>query len=42
MQTSVVVIAVIVAVTAVLIVLWAPGRDGTQLRVMQRLRARRD
>jgi MFS family permease len=40
MQTSVVVIAVIVAVTAVLIGLWAPGRDGTQLRVIQRLRSR--
>jgi hypothetical protein len=30
-------IAVIVAVTAVLIGLWAPGRDGKQLRVIQRL-----
>jgi len=38
MQTSVLVIAIIVAVTAVLIGLWAPGRDGTQLRVVRRLR----
>jgi fucose permease len=40
MQTSVVVIAVIVSVTAVLIGLWAPGRDGTQVRVIRRLRSR--
>jgi hypothetical protein len=37
MQTSVLVIAIIVAVTAVLIGLWAPGRDGKQLRVIRRL-----
>jgi EmrB/QacA subfamily drug resistance transporter len=39
MRTSVLVIAVIVAVTAVLIGLWAPGRDGKQLRLIQRFRA---
>jgi MFS family permease len=37
MHTSVLAIAVIVAVTAVLIGLWAPGRDGRQLRVTQRV-----
>jgi MFS family permease len=41
MHTSVLAIAVIVAVTAVLIGLWAPGRDGEQLRVIHRLRAHR-
>ncbi|MGO9510154.1 MAG: MFS transporter [Mycobacterium sp.] len=39
MQTSVLVIAIIVAVAAVLIGLWAPGRDGRQLRVIRRLRS---
>ena len=38
MQTAVLVIAVIVAITTVLIGLWAPGRDGTQLPVIKRLR----
>jgi MFS family permease len=40
MQTSVLVVAVIAAVAAVLIGLWAPGRDGQQLRVSQRLTSR--
>ncbi|MBV8967024.1 MAG: MFS transporter, partial [Mycobacteriaceae bacterium] len=40
MHTSVLVIAALVAVTAVLIGLWAPGRDGRQLRVIRRLRSR--
>jgi MFS family permease len=41
MQASVLVIAIIVAVAAVLIGLWAPGRDGKQLRVISLLRASR-
>ncbi len=41
MQTSVLVIAIIVAIAAVLIGLWAPGRDGRQLTVISRLRASR-
>jgi MFS family permease len=41
MQSSTLVIAVIVAVAAVLIGLWAPGRDGNQLRVIARLQALR-
>src|SRR5262249_21377508 len=41
MQSSVLVIAIIVAVAAVLIGLWAPGRDGQQLLAISRLRARR-
>ena len=41
MQSSMLVMAVIVAVAAVLIGLWAPGRNGSQLPVVRRLRARR-
>ncbi|MBO0864870.1 MAG: MFS transporter, partial [Mycobacterium sp.] len=41
MHASTMVIAVIVAVAAVLIGLWAPGRDGRQLRLVRRLRSRR-
>ena len=41
MQSSMLVIAVIVAVAAVLIGSWAPGRNGSQLRVVRRLRAGR-
>jgi hypothetical protein len=41
MQSSMLVIAVIVTVAAVLIGLWAPGRNGKQLRVVRRLRAGR-
>jgi MFS family permease len=40
LQSSVLVIAVIVAVSAFVIGLWAPGRDGKQLKVIQRLTAR--
>jgi MFS family permease len=40
MQTSVLVIAIIVAIMAVLIGLWAPGRDGKQLNVIRRFKAR--
>jgi hypothetical protein len=36
MHASTIVMAVIVAVAAVLIGLWAPGRDGRQLRVIRR------
>jgi hypothetical protein len=41
MQSSMLVIAIIVAVAAVLIGSWAPGRNGKQLRVVGRLRASR-
>jgi MFS family permease len=37
MHASLLVLAVIVAVAAVLIVLWAPGRDGQQLRLVRRI-----
>jgi len=40
LHASTTVMAVIVAVAAVLIGLWAPGRDGRQLRVIRRLRSR--
>lgn len=41
MQSSMTVLAILVAVSAVLIGLWAPGRDGRQLRVVRKL-TRRD
>lgn len=41
MGSSVLVLAVLVAVSAVLIGLWAPGRDGEQLRVVRALRGSR-
>ncbi|MDP7703872.1 MULTISPECIES: MFS transporter [unclassified Mycobacterium] len=41
MHASTVTMAVIVAVTAVLIGFWAPGRDGRQLRLARRIRAGR-
>lgn len=41
MQSSMTVLAVLVAVAAVLIGLWAPGRDGRQLRIVRQL-TRRD
>jgi len=37
LHTSTMVMAVIVAVAAVLIGLWAPGRDGRQLRPVRRI-----
>jgi hypothetical protein len=37
MHASLTVLAVIVAVAAVLIVLWAPGRDGQQLSPVRRI-----
>jgi MFS family permease len=40
MHASTTVLAVIVAVAAVVIGLWAPGRDGRQLRPVRRLRSR--
>lgn len=40
MQSSLLVIGVIVAVAAVLIGLWAPGRHGQQLRLVRRLASR--
>jgi predicted MFS family arabinose efflux permease len=39
-HSSLTALAVLIAVTAVLIALWAPGRDGRQLRVVRRLRHR--
>jgi EmrB/QacA subfamily drug resistance transporter len=39
MHASTTVLAVIVAVAAILIGLWAPGRDGRQLRLVRRLSA---
>jgi hypothetical protein len=39
MQSSLFVMAVIIAVAAVLIGIWSPGRDGRQLRVVRRLTA---
>jgi Major Facilitator Superfamily len=41
MQSSMLVMAIIVSVAAVLIGLWAPGRNGTQLRVVLRLKTLR-
>ncbi|WP_445166851.1 MFS transporter [Mycolicibacterium sp. Dal123E01] len=41
MQSSLTVLAILVAVAAVLIGLWAPGRDGRQLRLVRKL-TRRD
>jgi len=41
MHASMTVLAVIVAVVAVLIVLWAPGRDGQQLSLVRRILAGR-
>ncbi|WP_431237317.1 MFS transporter [Mycolicibacterium aichiense] len=41
MQSSIVVLAILVALAAVLIGLWAPGRDGRQLRLVRKL-TRRD
>jgi len=37
MHASLTVLAVIVAVAAALIVLWAPGRDGQQLTLVRRI-----
>jgi hypothetical protein len=37
MQSSVLVMAVVIAIAAVLIGLWSPGRDGQQLRLVRRL-----
>ena len=41
MHASLAVLAVIVAVSAVLIMLWAPGRDGQQLSLVRRIFSRR-
>lgn len=41
MQSSLLTMALVVAITAVLIALWAPGRDGQQLRVVRRLTSTR-
>jgi hypothetical protein len=41
MHASTIVMAVIVAVISVLIGLWAPGRDGRQLRLVRRIVSRR-
>jgi EmrB/QacA subfamily drug resistance transporter len=40
MQSALVALAVLVAVSSVLISLWAPGRDGRQLKFVQRLTRR--
>ena len=40
MDSSFLVMAMIVAVAAVLVGVWAPGRDGRQLRLVRRLRSR--
>jgi hypothetical protein len=37
MESSFLVLAVIIAITALLIAAWAPGRDGQQLRLVRRL-----
>jgi EmrB/QacA subfamily drug resistance transporter len=37
MESSLVVLAVVIAVAAALIALWSPGRDGKQLRLVRRL-----
>jgi hypothetical protein len=39
MDSALLVLAVIVAVAAVLIAGWAPGRDGHQLRLVRRFRS---
>jgi hypothetical protein len=41
MHSSVLVLAIVITVSAVLIGLWAPGRDGQQLRPVHNLLARR-
>jgi EmrB/QacA subfamily drug resistance transporter len=41
MDSSLLVLAALVGVSAVLIALWAPGRDDRQLRLVRNLRARR-
>jgi EmrB/QacA subfamily drug resistance transporter len=41
MESSFLVLAVIIAVAALLIAAWAPGRDGTQLRPVRRITSRR-
>lgn len=41
MESSVLVLAIIIAVAAALIGAWAPGRDGQQLRVVRRFMSRR-
>jgi hypothetical protein len=40
MQSSFLVLAVIIAVAAFLIAAWAPGRDGQQLRPLRRISSR--
>ena len=37
MNMSLLVIAIVIAVAAVLVALWSPGRDGQQLRFVRRL-----
>ena len=41
MHASTIAMAVIVAVAAIVIGLWAPGRDGEQLRLVRRMRSGR-
>jgi hypothetical protein len=41
MHSSLLVLAIVIAVSAVLIGLWAPGRDDQQLRPVRLLLARR-
>jgi EmrB/QacA subfamily drug resistance transporter len=41
MESSLLVMGAIIAVSALLIGAWAPGRDGQQLRLVRRLRSRR-
>ena len=40
MQSSIMVLAILVAIAAVVIGLWAPGRDGSQLRPIRKLTGR--
>ena len=40
MHLSLLILSVIIAVAAIFVAIWAPGRDGQQLRVVQRLRSR--
>ncbi len=40
MQSSIMVLAILVAIVAVVIGLWAPGRDGSQLRPIRKLTGR--
>jgi hypothetical protein len=40
MQMSLTVIAVVTAAAAMFVALWAPGRDGRQLRFVRRLTSR--